>query len=123
MFPGPGWGAASTRPGAASLGAIQRRQLQQDLLFEPLKRGTRLDPKILDHRGAALSIGPQRVRLAATTVQRQHQLTSQTLPQRVGGDQRLENGGQLAVPSQRQAGLDPVLGRGQVQLGQARDLA
>src|SRR5262249_40868525 len=65
----------------------RRRRSQRSVLFEdrPLELAqslTRLDPELVE-RGARVAIGVERLRLAAGTIEREHQLAAETLAVRM----------------------------------------
>ena len=64
----------------------------------------------------------ERLGLPAAAIERKHQLPSQPLAQRVGGDEHLELAHHLGVAPQRQIGLDPLLERGEAKFVEPRDL-
>jgi hypothetical protein len=61
------------------------------------------------------------LRLAARAIQRQHQMPTQALPQRMLGNERVELPGQLRVPPDGQFGLDALLEGDKTQLAQTGD--
>jgi hypothetical protein len=63
------------------------------------------------------------VRLAARAVEREHPLRLQPFAQRVARDEHLELCENLEMAARRQVAVDRALGRGQVQLLEAADLA
>jgi hypothetical protein len=89
---------------------VQRAQLR-----------TRLDAELIDQQPPAGREDVERLGLAAGAVQREHQLPTQALAQRVLGDQRLELRGDLAVTAQSQPRLHVVLEGGDPLLLQAPD--
>ena len=82
----------------------------------------RLDPQLVHQDGPQVLEHPQRLRLAATAVERQHPLRPQPLPHGVGARQRLQLAGDGLVPAERQLGVHPRLGRQQPQFLQAARL-
>ena len=87
------------------------------------QRGSGLDADLLDERRSRLPEGLQRLCLAARAVEREHPLRLQPFAQRVARDEHLELGEDLAMAARRQVAVDRALGRGQVQLLEAADLA
>jgi hypothetical protein len=75
-----------------------------------------LDPEALDERLARRTIGRERVSLPAGAVERQHQLPAEPLAVRMLGDERLQLGDELAVPAEREVGVDSLLEHGQALL-------
>ena len=87
------------------------------------QRGSGLDADLLDERRSRLPEGLQRLCLAARAVEREHPLRLQPFAQRVARDEHLELAEDLAMAARRQVAVDRALGRGQVQLLEAADLA
>jgi hypothetical protein len=104
----------------AQLGRLdeQRRVLAQDRRLQLPQCRAGLHAELVDQRAPRAAVGVERVRLAAAAVEREHQRAPQPLPERLGGDQLLQLGEQLAVPAEREVGLEPVLDRGRPQLGE-----
>ena len=92
-------------------GAVERRVVIEDLALEPLQLRARLDTQLVHERAPRPLIRVQRLRLSARPVEREHQLSAQTLAKRVPRDERLQLGDQVVVPAKRQVGLDPLLYR------------
>src|SRR2546426_3976013 len=93
-----------------------RRQpgvLIQDRDLERLEFGTRVDAKFVDEGPAGLPILLERVGLAPRAVEGTHQLTAQTLAERILSDERLQLADQLAVMTERQLSLDVLLDAGE----------
>ena len=102
---------------------VELRILAQDRVVQLAQRGSGLDADLLDQRRSRLPVGLQRLCLAARAVEREHPLRLQPLAQRVARDEHLELGEDLAMAARRQVAVDRALGRGQVQLFEAADLA
>ena len=83
--------------------------MHQDRTLELLQPPARLEAELLAQQLTRLPVRRQRLSLAAGTIEREHQLLAQPLPQRVRGDQRLDLRDQLAVASQRQLRGDSLL--------------
>ena len=64
----------------------------------------------------------QRLGLTPRSVEREHQLAPQALPQRVLRDQRLELADELSAAAELEVGVDPLLERLQAQLLEPADL-
>ena len=117
------------RPPARREGCCRRRRalrrgwklLAQDRLLELLERRARIDAELLDERAARVPVDVQRLCLAARTVEREHQLGTEALAERVGGDELLQLSHDVRVPAEGKIGLDPALERGQAQLLEPRD--
>ena len=112
---------APRRPGARRQDP-ERRVLREDRPLELPQRLARLDPELVDERLARALIDRERVRLPAGAVERQHQLSPEPLAHGLLDDEALELRDELAVPGEREVGVDPVLERGQSQLLEPRDL-
>ena len=69
-----------------------------------------LDAQLLAKHTAQFLVGAQRFGLASATVEGKHQLGGEALAQGLGGHQRLELAHQVGVTSERQRGLDALLG-------------
>jgi hypothetical protein len=82
----------------------------------------RLDPELLDERGARVAVGLERLGLAACSVEREHQLRAEGLPQRMRRDERLELADELRRAAPGEVGIDPLLLRGEPELLQPRGL-
>ena len=97
--------------------------MPQDRLLELSERTPRLDPQLVDECVPAVSVRRERLGLPARAVERQHQLLSRPLPQRMVGDEGLELTDELAVPPGGEVCVDPLLEAAQVELFQSGDLA
>lgn len=82
-----------------------------------------IEPELVGQRLPGGLVHGERVGLAAGAVQRNHQLTTGALPQRVVGNERLQFGHQLGVASQREIRVegDPAQLR-QPDVRRGRDL-
>ena len=76
--------------GGMTAGTIERRILAQDRLLELAQRGARLEAELVHERPARVLVGGERVGLAARAVEREHELTAQSLAERMLADERLE---------------------------------
>ncbi len=90
--------------------------LAKDLAVELLERPARLDPQLVDEQPPARVERLQRISLTAGSVERQHQLRTQALAQRVCAQERLDHRDHLVMPLELELGLDEILGRGQAEL-------
>ena len=99
---------ARRSPDASSRPQRSRRQLPdrtergilvQDRLLELLELTARLEAELVPEHVASLAVGLERIGLPAGSVQRQHQLCMNALPQRVDGHERLQLGHELGVPA------------------------
>ncbi len=98
-------------------------RLLQNLDLERLQRGSGFEAQLASQRRADALIHVERVSLAATAIQRQHQLCREMLTRWCLHQEALELGDQLGVPSQLELGVDAALERAQSQLLQAPDFA
>ena len=76
-------------------------------------------PSSVDEGPARVLVGVQGLRLPARAIQRRHQLSPQTLAERVLGDEGLELSDQLVVAPEREVGVDPQLDCCQPDLARA----
>jgi hypothetical protein len=90
---------------------IERRILVENPALELPQRQRRLDPERLHERAPRIAVRLQRICLPPRAVQREHQLGTQPLPQRVLADEQLELADQLGAPAEREIALDPLLQR------------
>ena len=97
--------------------------MSEDPLLERSQLGTGFQPELVVERLATSAIHVERVGLAPTSVQRDHQLPQQPLTVGVQCDECLELADQIAVMTEHEVGVDPVLERRQARFLQARDLA
>ncbi|GAA3136233.1 hypothetical protein GCM10020001_068530 [Nonomuraea salmonea] len=81
--------------------------------------GAGVDAQLLVEQFPGLLVDGQGLGLTAAAVQGAHELGAQPFAQRVGGGEAGQLGHQLPVPSEREVGLDAVLGGGQAQLLQS----
>ena len=90
---------------------IERRVLSQDRLLEVAKGPSGIEAEVFAKPSAAVLIGPERFRLAAGSVEREHELGSEPLAERMLGHERLELADELGVAAQLEVGVDPCLQR------------
>jgi hypothetical protein len=100
---------------------VERRVLLEDRPLESLQRTAGLDPELVDQSAASLLVARQRLRLAAATVERQHQLALQPLTERMLADQRVKLAHERCVLAEGEVGVDPILQRRQACLLEPRD--
>lgn len=100
----------------AWIGAGLGELLAQHLPFEPPQRRRRVEPQLLGQRGAQSGIGTQRGALAPVGHQRAHQHAHRSLPERLLGQQRLQDGDGLAGSPGVEQGLGVRLGGRGAQL-------
>ena len=113
---------ASWRPGGTGLrravaaGAARRgRVLSEDLLLERAQLGGRLEAELVEGV-AGVAVRGERVCLAAGAVEGEHLLGAESLAVGVGGDERLELGGERRVVSCLEVEVDACLERGEARL-------
>src|SRR4051794_12666470 len=92
----------SLRLGIALLDRVEGGVLSEDRLLELAQRASGLDPELLDECSSRLLVGLERLRLAARPVQRNHQLATQALPQRMLPGKRLQLPNEIGVSPQHQ---------------------
>ena len=90
--------------------------------LELLELAPGLDPELLDKHPARLGVCLERLGLAATAVQRQHQLRARALAQRVLRDERPQLADELRVEPALEVGRDALLERLEPGLLEPRDL-
>ena len=102
---------------------VQLWFLQQDGFFQAAQRHARFDAQLLAQEPPEPTEGAQRFALALGSIQCQHELRPQALPERMGADQAFQVPDQLLVIAERQPDLDPFLGGHQPQFIQSGRLA
>jgi hypothetical protein len=85
--------------------------VREDRLLESPQVRTGLERQLLRQHTVRLAEGLEGVGLAATAVQREHQLAPQPLPERVLLERRSQRGDDLAMVSQRERCLELLLER------------
>jgi len=103
-------------------GRCQRLVVLEDLTFELLQRLARLEAELLGERATPLLVDLQRLGLPARAVEREHELATEPLPERVLRDERPELDDRLGVTRKGERGFDSFLARCQSKLLKARDL-
>ncbi len=111
------------RLGGGALGGLERGVLGEDRRLQPLQLGARLEPQLVDQRGAGAAVGVERVGLAARAVEGEHEVGVQALAVGMLADQRLQLGDRLPVAPEGEVELQPVLERGQPHALEPRALA
>src|SRR5262249_44501893 len=107
------------------LGSARRRErlvLPEDPGLELPQRLAPLEAQPPPQPPCAAAVCRKRLSLASRAVEGENEPLEQLLPEGVLGDERLELGYELAVVSQRELGVGPVLERGEPTLVEARDL-
>ena len=83
----------------------------QDVAFELLERSARLEPELVAQRPSRVAVDAKRVRLPALSIEREHELPTESLAQGLGLDQILELGDEAGLTSARKVCVDPRLER------------
>ena len=94
----------------------------EDRPLQLLEDGTRLEPELLVEHAPGAAVDLEGLRLSACAVEREHQLASQPLPQRMLRDQRVELSDQGRVAADLEFGVDSRFERRQPQLFETLDL-
>ena len=113
-------GAASAR--ALLSGHHKRGVLDEDPLLELAEVGPGLEAQLVRERRSCVPVDGERIRLAARTIEREHELTSDALAVRMPADELLELSDELRMAAECEIGVDPVLGRRQAELVETGDL-
>ena len=100
----------------------EHRVLAEDRLLEHAQLLARLDPQLVDERGARGTVRLQRIRLAAGAVKGEHLLRPEVLAKRMVVCQAVELRDQLAVLPRFEVAVDPRLETGEAQLLEPLDL-
>ena len=101
---------------------LQRGVLQQDLPLETTQLTRGFDAELVHQQAARLPIHLQGFGLAAGSVEGQHVQAAQAFARRVGGDQLLQPGQDLDMPSELQCRGDPELEGFELEPLKAADL-
>ncbi len=94
--------------------------MSEDRGLELVQRRARLDPELADEQLSRRRVHGQCVGLATRTVEREHELGTKALAERMFPDERVDLGDELRVPSQREIGVDALLENDQAKLLEAR---
>ena len=90
--------------------------MAQDRLLEPLQGLAGLDSQLVDQVVPSLLVGVEGVRLAVGTVEGEHLLSAEPLPERMLANEHLELAEQVLVTTLGEIAIDPVHQHGQSQL-------
>jgi hypothetical protein len=90
----------------------------QDRPLEPLQSLARLETKFLAQLLSGQPVRLERRGLTAGTVERKHQLTAKTLPQRMSGDQRVDFVDNVGMASEGKFGIEAVFDRRKSKFGE-----
>ena len=120
--------ASSRRRGLRERRARRARRIELGVLLEdrplqPLQLRSRLEPEVVREPAPSVAVDLERLGLAPAAVEREHQLATEPLAERVLVDARLELGHDRAVPAEPEQRLDPSLDRLEAKLVEAMDLA
>ena len=96
--------------------------LDEDPPLQLLELRARLEPELIDERGARVLVCGERIRLPAVAIEREDQQLTQPLTQRVLAHERLELGHHLRMTAEREICLDAKTCRDQPELFEAGDL-
>ena len=107
---GSGRGGRGWRLGRRRGPPVELRCLPEDAALQRRQRRARVEADLLGQELPEVAIGPEGLDLPAGAVERQHPLSPQPFPERVGPRQGVELGGQLGVAAAGQLGLNPLLG-------------
>ena len=88
----------------------------KDRPLERLERLAGLEAEVLGQQPTCLAIRIERLGLPPRSIQREHELRAQTLPQRVLSDRCLQLTHDAEMPAKCQLGLETLLERGQPEL-------
>jgi hypothetical protein len=94
----------------------------QDLTLETLECGAGVDPKLIDETRAGLLEGLKCVCLPSGSIEREHQLSAQSLTERVISDEALELWDDLRMPAELELRLDLLLDHRESELLEPRSL-
>ncbi len=96
--------------------------LGQDCLLEALERRAGLKRESLDQAAPAVAVDLERLGLAITAIEREHELAARALAQRMLRYECLQVGDQIGMPTERELGLDAFLQRDQAKLLEPLDV-
>ena len=88
--------------------------------LEHLEPGRRLDTELVVEHAAKRLVALQRLYVASGPVEREHQLSAQTLAVRVAPDERVELADELGVLPERKVRLDSLFQTGELQFFEPR---
>jgi len=98
----------AANPEGAPTPAPERRVLVEDPALEVLELRAGLEPELPVEQGAGVAVEIKRLGLPSGAVEREHQLTARTFPQRLLVDQLLELRPDPNLLPEREPGVDPV---------------
>jgi hypothetical protein len=107
------------RPG---LGSFQGLILAEDLCVQLLQRLAGVYPELLHQSPSRPVVGRQGFALVAGSVAGEHELSPQSLPPWVCGDERLQLADQIRIAAEGEIGVDALLQRRESQVAQSFNL-
>ena len=114
--------SAGARCAAFTGRRVEQRVLAKDRLLKLAQLAAGLDPELAGQGGASGHEHLERVGLASGAVEREHQLLSHALAQRMTLRQLVELRNHVRMAAELQVGRDPVLERGGAQVLEPGDL-
>ena len=90
-------------------GRLQPGILAQDPSFELSELGAGVDAQLIRQHLPAFAVGPERLRLAACSVEGDHDLAAKAFTERLLRDERLEFVDHVRMTAPREVDLQPVL--------------
>ena len=96
--------------------------MRQDRALELLELTAWLEAQLVDHRLADPPVALEGVGLPSRPIEREHELTLESLSVGVLPAERLQLADQLGVVAEREVGVDPVLKYGEPRLLEPPDL-
>jgi hypothetical protein len=99
----------------------ERGVLEEDRALELLESRAGVDSQLVAQSRPRVAERLERLGLSARPVEREHELTSKALAQRMLGDQRLQLADELVVAAEGEVRVDPKLQRGDAKLFEAKD--
>ena len=110
---------AASRPGCRG----RHDPVIEDVPLELLELRRRFEAEVVRQPPARVGVRGERVGLAATAVEREHELRAQRLAQRVVGHERLQLADHVRLAAEREVGVDPRSHAHQAQVIEALGLA
>ena len=101
---------------------VERVLLPQDRALQALKLGAGDDAELPCEGAPGILVGLKCLGLASGTVEREHELGTQPLPERMVGHQHLQLPHNLCVVAQREVRIEALLEGGDAKLVEASDL-
>ena len=108
--------------GSYAVFGVERRILAQDCLLELTQLARGIDPELVHERTPSVLIDLERLRLPTRAVEREHQLCTQPLAQRMLANERLQLANERGLAALGEVGFDSVLETGKAQVLETFDL-